>query len=162
MIGDGAVVSGTGPPSSNILTQTSKGRAHITVRTDEPSQLWIVITAGYIAPSRLILMHISAVSQRIKLCQDTGGSQGAPIRIVGVGRLDSAGIVYHVHHIALQVGDVVVDGGGSVDGSADGVTQKFAAGVDVVMSLCSCGYQCSTQVSTVTVLLECRPLASQV
>ena len=69
----------------------------------------IVIPAQQIIEPRLLVVHITAIPQRIQLRKGTGRCQDLAPGIVAITRRRDAVGCFEAYYIALQVGDVIID-----------------------------------------------------
>ena len=75
-----------------------------------PTDLRIIITVGYIVEPSFLVIDIPTIPQGIQLRQSTHhGNDVAPCIVSILGYRGSGG-GFHRHYVALQVGDVIVDG----------------------------------------------------
>ena len=75
-----------------------------------PTDLRIIITVGYIVETSLLVIDIPTIPQGVQLCQCTRhGNDVAPGIVSILGSAAAIG-TFQLHYIALQVGDVIVDG----------------------------------------------------
>ena len=82
------------------------------IRINPPSDLRIVITAGYIIESRFGVVVIASVPQRVDAGHIAGGGEELAPGVVGVGGDAGSAAVQDASDVALQVGQVVVGDGG--------------------------------------------------
>jgi len=93
----------------------------LTIRVNPPTDLRIIITAGYIIESRLLVVDIATVAEGVELCNGIVfgiiciicGNMDHSIQeitpsIIGVGNNTLALVVKDRHHIALQVRQVII------------------------------------------------------
>ena len=85
--------------------------ARIIIRINPPTDLRIVITAGYIIESSLGVVVIASVPQGVDAGQIAGGGEELAPGVVGVGGDGGSAGVEDAGYIALQVGQVVVGDG---------------------------------------------------
>ena len=87
---------------------------------NKPTDLRIVITAGYIVESRLGVVDIAPVAQGVVgsqgISHGNGGAENVAPGIVGVGDHSCSGGVQNRGDIPLEVGGVVVSGAVVGDG----------------------------------------------
>lgn len=107
------------------------------VCVDKPADLGIIVAALEVIEARFSIVIIAAVAKGIELGDgrpDRSGT-GAAVRhgkrsapcVVGVFGGETAAAVDQRHNVALQVGDVVVGGGGAVRGLVgDGIGALLA------------------------------------
>ena len=74
-----------------------------------------------IIEASLAILIVPPVAQRVDLRHGAAGAQDFTIGIVGIGRYFIALAVYQIHHIALEVRNVIVDGTGGTYGVGQGV-----------------------------------------
>ena len=73
-----------------------------------PTNLRIIITAGYIIESCLRIVVVTTVAKWVLLRQGAGGGQDLAVGVIGVGGNRIAAGVYQSHDIALQIGYIVI------------------------------------------------------
>ena len=93
------------------------------VRIDEAADQGIVIAGLEVIEAGFGIVIVAAIAQGVDCGHGTGGGIYLAIGVVGIGRHSRAAGIYQVHHVALEVGDVVI--GCSVIGQGEGA----AAGI---------------------------------
>ena len=99
-------------------------------RIDESADLGIVITGLEVVQLGFYIIIISTVAQRIDICVGAGSLDDLAVGVIAVVCCRLTQVVHQPDHIALQVGDVVVN---RVVGASDGaLTHGNGRAVSVV------------------------------
>ena len=85
--------------------------ARIIIRINKPTNLRIIITAGYIVKPRIGVVVIAPVSEGVDAGQIAGGGEEFAPGVVGVGGDAGSAAVQDANDVALQVGQIVVSDG---------------------------------------------------
>ena len=86
--------------------------ARITVGIDKPAGVGIIVAGLQVVEPCLGVVVVAAIPQRVDFRHGAGSGQDFAIGIIRVCRYLVAIAIDQVHHIPLQVGDVVVGSGG--------------------------------------------------
>ena len=98
-----------GAISKHVASEYTLPSGGIRIRIDEPPDLWIVISGLQIVHLQLGVVVIAAVPQGVEICHGTSGGNNVAIRIILIAGNDTSIRVHQIQHIALKVGDIVVD-----------------------------------------------------
>ena len=80
------------------------------IRIDESTDLGIVVTALQVVQTCLYIIIVATVAQRIDICMGAGSLDDLAVGVIAVVCCRLTQVVHQPDHIALQVGDVVVNG----------------------------------------------------
>lgn len=123
----------------------------ITVCVDESTDGRIVVTGLEVIEPGLGIVVVATVAQRVDLRHGASGRDYLAVGVIIVGGDDVSTAVNEVHHIALQVGHIVVQGAIMLEGKGSTVIvveevqsvaaisfpQQLATGIDVIVSGCA-------------------------
>ena len=78
------------------------------IRIDKSAHRRVIIPAIEVIESRLLIVDISTIAQRVDVCQGAHSGDDFTIGIVVIACNNRAAGVYDVHYVTLEVGDVIV------------------------------------------------------
>ena len=82
----------------------------IAVRIHKPSCGRVIIAGLEVIAATFEIIVITTVTERVLLGQRTGGGQDLAVGVIGITRHGIATGIHHTHHVALQVGHIVIGG----------------------------------------------------
>ena len=97
----------------HIYAKKSLPRTRITIRINKPMILRVIVSTLQVVEPRLGIIIISAIPERIHFRQITLGRNYLAPRGVNIFRLQDTAFVNDLHHVALQIEDVIIGIGGT-------------------------------------------------
>ena len=82
----------------------------IRISVNEPSCGWVIIAGLEVIEAAFGIKVIATVTKWVFLGQDTGSGQDLAVGVIGITRHGIATGIHHTHHVALQVGHIVIGG----------------------------------------------------
>ena len=135
----------------------------VAVGVDEPADGGVIIAALEVVEAGFIVLIVATIPQGVDLRHSAGRGQHLAVGVVGIRRHPVAVAVHQVHHITLEIRDVIVGGSGGtvvvnqgigeasivipeIQGfgcavAGNGLPQQLPTGVDVAVLLGDGGFQ---------------------
>ncbi len=103
---DNGIISAVG---KRIIPQEALTSAYITIHIDKSTDSSIIVAGLEVVEAGFIIVVITAITDRVHFRHIAGGAGEFAVGVVFVRGYLIAAFVHHVHHVALQVCDIVIN-----------------------------------------------------
>ena len=116
----------------HIVAEIALSGARVAIRIDKPPQCGVIVSGLQVIETGFGIVVIATVADGVQVCELAGLGENCAVGVVSIAGHGLAGGIDQMHHVALQVQDIVVGSGGSRAAGLRGQVQHIRPVVQVI------------------------------